>query len=56
MSGDQIVEVERGAARLGLAVALHDGVAEHQQRHGGLEQREPVALGIEGHALLLGAA
>ena len=31
---DQVLEVERGAARLGVAVALQHGAAEPQQRHG----------------------
>ena len=40
---DQVVEIERRAPRLGLGVALHDGVAEPEQRHRRVEQHQPAA-------------
>ena len=45
--GHQIVEVERRAPRLGVAVALQHGVAEPDQRHRRIEQGELAPLRVE---------
>ena len=54
-AGDEVVEVERGAARLGLAVALQHRIAEPDQRHGGIEQGKLTALDVEHETLALRA-
>ncbi len=40
----QILEVERGAARLGAGVAILHGVRQHEQRDRGIAQRQRAAL------------
>ena len=52
---DQIVEVERGLPGLGVAVALHDGIAQPHERQRGIEQLQLAALLVQSDEALLRA-
>ena len=45
---DQVLEVERGAARLGGRVAVEHVAAEPQQRHRRLDDHQPLVLAVQG--------
>ena len=51
---DQVLEVERGGARLGGRVAVEHVAAEPQQRHRRLDDHQPLVLAVQGDEFRLG--